>query len=40
MEKKIKALENYNLELGSYPHPRSIRNLEALAIKKRIRVRP
>ena len=33
-KKKIKALENYNLELGSYPHPRSIRNLEALAIKR------
>ncbi len=33
-EKKLKALKNYNLELGSYPHPRSIKNLEALAIKR------
>ena len=33
-EKKLKALENYKLELGSFPHPRSIKSLEALAIKR------
>jgi LmbE family N-acetylglucosaminyl deacetylase len=33
-EKKLKALKKYDLELGSYPHPRSIKNLEALAIKR------
>ena len=35
-EKKIKALEAYKSELGSYPHPRSIKSLEALAIKRGI----
>ena len=33
-EKKLKALKNYDLELGLYPHPRSIKNLKALAIKR------
>ena len=33
-EKKIKALENYNSELGSNPHPRSIKKIEALALKR------
>jgi len=35
-EKKIKALEIYESELASYPHPRSIKSLEALAIKRGI----
>ena len=33
-EKKLNALKKYDLELGSYPHPRSIKSLEALAIKR------
>ena len=33
-KKKIKALKNYYMELGAYPHPRSIKSLEALAIKR------
>ena len=33
-KKKIKALEAYKNELGTYPHPRSIKSLEALAIKR------
>jgi LmbE family N-acetylglucosaminyl deacetylase len=33
-KKKIKALEIYYSELGSFPHPRSINSLEALAIKR------
>ena len=32
--KKIKFLEAYKNELGSFPHPRSIKSLEALAIKR------
>ena len=35
-EKKIKALEAYKNELGSFPHPRSLESLEALAIKRGI----
>ena len=35
-KKKIKALEAYKNELGAYPHPRSIKSLEALAIKRGI----
>ena len=35
-EKKIKALEAYKNELDAYPHPRSIKSLEALAIKRGI----
>ncbi len=31
---KIKALELYKSELVSFPHPRSIKSLEALAIKR------
>ena len=34
MGKKIKGFKKYDLELGAYPHPRSIKNLEALAIKR------
>ena len=33
-DKKIQALESYKKELGDFPHPRSIRSLEALAIKR------
>ncbi len=33
-EKKIKALKNYNSELGLNPHPRSIKKIEALALKR------
>jgi len=32
--KKIKALKKYYTELGVYPHPRSIKSIEALAIKR------
>jgi len=32
--KKIKALKKYNNELGKYPHPRSIKSIESLAIKR------
>ncbi len=35
-EKKINALEAYKHELSSYPHPRSIESLEALAKKRGI----
>jgi len=35
-EKKVKALQAYKNELGSYPHPRSIESLDALAIKRGI----
>lgn len=31
---KVKALKNYDIELGSFPHPRSIKNLEAIAVKR------
>ena len=30
----IKALKNYNSELGLNPHPRSIKKIEALALKR------
>ena len=33
-EAKIKALKLYHNELGDFPHPRSLKNLEALAIKR------
>ena len=33
-EKKIKALEVYEKEIGKFPHPRSIESLKALAIKR------
>ena len=33
-DKKIQALECYKKELGEFPHPRSIKSLEALAIKR------
>lgn len=33
-EKKIKALKNYINELADYPHPRSIKSIEALAVKR------
>ena len=33
-EEKISALKHYSNELGNYPHPRSIKNLESLAIKR------
>jgi N-acetylglucosamine malate deacetylase 1 len=32
--KKINAVKAYKNELGNYPHPRSIKSLEALAIKR------
>lgn len=32
--KKIKALKKYYTEMGVYPHPRSIKSIEALAIKR------
>ncbi len=32
--KKVSALKHYDKELGGFPHPRSIKNLEALAIKR------
>ncbi len=32
--KKVKGLKCYKNELGNYPHPRSIKNIEALAIKR------
>tara|TARA_B100000686_G_scaffold331260_1_gene394563 strand:+ start:18106 stop:18801 length:696 start_codon:yes stop_codon:yes gene_type:complete len=32
--KKIKALKKYYTEMGIYPHPRSIKSIEALAIKR------
>ena len=33
--KKIKALKHYKHELGHYPHPRSLKNLEASCYKER-----
>ena len=33
-EKKIKALKHYKSELGSFPHPRSLKSIEAMAIKR------
>lgn len=33
-DKKIEALECYKKELGDFPHPRSIRSIESLAIKR------
>ena len=33
-KKKLKALDAYKNELGVFPHPRSIKSIEALAIKR------
>ena len=33
-DKKIQALDAYKNELGSFPHPRSLESIEALAIKR------
>ena len=33
-QKKIKALEAYEKEIGKFPHPRSVESLKALAIKR------
>tara|TARA_X000000950_G_scaffold273538_1_gene357450 strand:- start:5933 stop:6607 length:675 start_codon:yes stop_codon:yes gene_type:complete len=33
-KKKIKALKNYEKEIGRFPHPRSMKSIEALAIKR------
>ena len=33
-DKKRKALEAYKEELGVFPHPRPIKSIEALAIKR------
>ena len=33
-KKKIKALKNYEKEIGEFPHPRSLKSIEALAIKR------
>ena len=34
MEKKLGALQCYASELRKYPHPRSLKSIEALAIKR------
>ena len=34
MEKKINALQAYKKELGKFPHPRSLKSIEALALKR------
>ena len=34
MEKKIAALKIYEKEVGQLPHPRSLKAIEALAIKR------
>ena len=33
-DKKIKAIKNYEKEIGEFPHPRSLKSIEALAIKR------
>ena len=31
---KIKAMKSYNKELENFPHPRSLKSIEALSIKR------